>query len=100
VNYWRKESGGVWPRYPKSQQNISDVPGATERVCDEVLFRALRALDRFTALVYCYAPFSWLDRYRSYKNRRLVNASIKIDTVPRKLETAAVPKEAGQHVGS
>jgi hypothetical protein len=100
VNYWRQESGGVWPRYPRSQENNSDIPTATERFRDEVLFRALRALDRFTALVYCYAPFSWLDRYRSYKNRRLVNASIKIDTVPRKLETAAVPKEAGQHVGS
>lgn len=100
VNYWRNESGGVWPRYPQPQENTSGMPGTAERFCDEVLFRALRAFDRFTALAYCYAPFSWLDRYRAYKNRRLVNASTQIDKVPAKLETAVVPEEAGQHVGS
>ncbi len=114
VNYWRKESGGVWPRYPKSQQNASDVPGATERFFDELLFRGLRALDRFTALVYCYAPFSWLDGYRSFKNRRFIKTlqidakqpvqsaavltpTLKIDKV---VAVGQVSQKDAQHVGS
>jgi Sulfotransferase family len=112
VNYWRKESGGGWPRYPESQQNTSDVPGPSERFFDEVLFRGLRALDQFTALVYCYAPFSWLDSYRSFKNRRFANSidapqalqthSVQPHTVHIQQVVAAgeVAEEARQHVGS
>jgi hypothetical protein len=41
-----------------------------ERVFDEALFRGLRVLDGFTAFVYCFAPFSWLEKYRGFKSRR------------------------------
>jgi Sulfotransferase family len=68
VAYWKKESAGSWPVYP---QNAGDAEPADflERAGDEVYFRALRALDRFTAFVYCYAPIALLRRYRSAKSQ-------------------------------
>ena len=66
VAYWKKESAGSWPRYP---QNAGDAKpaGLLERAADEAYFRALRALDRFTAFVYCHAPIPVLRRYRGAK---------------------------------
>jgi hypothetical protein len=69
VSYWKNKYGGVWPQYPEWQA-ISGYPTAAQRFLDDALFRGLRILDGFTALVYCYAPLSWLDRYRSFKRRR------------------------------
>jgi Sulfotransferase family len=67
--YWKRESGGSWPAYPASAGNAK--PAAfLERAGDEVYFRALRALDRFTAFVYCYAPISLLRRYRGARDQR------------------------------
>lgn len=87
VRYWQEQSGRAWPRYPKSQENTSrapdsDVSGPVERFCDEMLFRGLRVLDRFTTFVYCYAPFGLLQSYRSFKNRRHSMAhAIPIETL-------------------
>lgn len=67
VSYWQQEHRGTWPQYPKMQAGGGPQPGLLERSWDEVLFRGLRAFDRFTALVYCYAPISLLRRYRSAK---------------------------------
>jgi hypothetical protein len=119
VTYWRKESGGAWPRYPNRQGDISDVqvsdvPSSIERFGDELLFRTLRMLDGFTALVYCYAPFGWLEKYRSFKKRRFTSEVAKVDAVQTgtlqvgvvqadtfesdKVESGAVHEEASQHV--
>lgn len=70
VRYWREQSGGAWPLYPDSEGLESDSAGAIERFRDQALFRALRGLDHFTEFVYCYAPFSLLQSYRAFKNRR------------------------------
>jgi hypothetical protein len=69
VAYWKKQYAGEWPRYPESQPSVSGFPGSMERFFDEALFRGLRVLDGFTAFVYCYAPFSWLEKYRAFKSR-------------------------------
>lgn len=74
VFYWKRQYNNAWPLYPKSQQQAPECPGATARFLDDLLFRGLRILDGFTAFVYCYAPISWLHRYRSFKNRRYQNA--------------------------
>jgi len=80
----------------------SDVPGAIERFSDELLFRALRLLDRFTAWVYCHAPFGWLRKYRSLKNGHTSSAvAIPIDAVRiGELKNDSMAEEARQHVGS
>lgn len=70
VSYWRKEYNGAWPRFPQVQRKDSGRPGMVERFLDEQVFRSLRILDQFTALLYCYAPYSWLQAYRSFKSRR------------------------------
>ncbi|MGA8443167.1 MAG: sulfotransferase [Candidatus Sulfotelmatobacter sp.] len=69
VSYWKNKYGDVWPQYPEWQA-VSGYPTAAQRFLDDALFRALRILDGFTAFVYCYAPLSWLDRYRSFRRRR------------------------------
>jgi hypothetical protein len=69
VSYWKKRYNGDWPRYPETAA-VSDYPGAVERFLDDARYRGLRILDGFTAFVYCYVPLSWLNSYRSFKNRR------------------------------
>ena len=95
VRYWRDQSGGAWPLYPTSPTNTSEYPNLLARFCDEMLFRGLRALDRFTAFVYCHAPFSLLQRYRSFKNRRFADAGQK-----GVIRTEASREEARQQIGS
>jgi hypothetical protein len=70
VAYWKKESGGVWPMCPANAGDAAPV-GIFERTADRIYYRALRALDRFTAFVYCYAPISVLRRYRGAKSQRI-----------------------------
>jgi hypothetical protein len=68
VSYWQHEYCGSWPLYPKMPEENNLKPSLLERGWDETLFRGLRAFDRFTSLVYCYAPISLLRRYRSAKS--------------------------------
>jgi hypothetical protein len=97
TGYWRNISGGSWPLYPKSQEDVCNPTGSVERFCDEILFRGLRVLDSFTSFVYCYAPFRWLQSYRSFKNRRYRNTdAVQIELV----QTDAIPEEARQRAGS
>ena len=84
ISYWQQEYAGAWPLYPKMPAEERPQPGLLERSRDEVLFRALRAFDRFTALVYCYAPISLLRRYRSAKSKDHVPEVAK--------ESAALPE--------
>jgi hypothetical protein len=67
VAYWKKQSRGSWPMYPASAGDAAPA-GVVERAKDEVYFQALRAFDRFTAFVYCYAPIGILRRYRGAKS--------------------------------
>ena len=91
VAYWQEQSQGAWPRYPKAGSSVPRPPSSAERLFDELLFRALRMLDDFTVFVYCYAPFGWLQMYRSFKNRRLQNAEAGVQasrlTEPSKAKT-------------
>jgi Sulfotransferase family len=91
VSYWQHESGGNWPLYPKMPNGDRPHPSLLERSWDEVWFRALRLFDRFTALVYCYAPISLLRKYRSAKSR---NRTSEIATPQAPKEAAALPEVA------
>jgi hypothetical protein len=75
VSYWKGQYNNAWPLYPKSERQAPEYPGAPARFLDNLLFRGLRILDGFTAFVYCYAPTSWLQSYRSFKNRRYQSAA-------------------------
>ncbi len=66
VAYWKRESGGSWPLYPHSAGDAKPI-GLIDRARDGIHFRLLRAFDRFTAFVYCYAPIRWLRTYRGAK---------------------------------
>ncbi len=70
ISYWQEKYKGTWPRFPQSRRRGVGQPGAAERFLDELVFRGLRVLDKFTAFVYCYAPYTWLQAYRSFRNRR------------------------------
>jgi Sulfotransferase family len=84
VSYWQREYAGTWPLYPRVPAGEQAHPGLLERTRDEVRFRALRAFDRFTALVYCRAPISLLRRYRSAKSKDRIPEVAK--------ESAALPE--------
>ncbi len=81
---WKKESAGAWPVYPR---NVESAPaGIAERVQDEVYYRALRAFDRFTAFVYCYAPIAVLRRYRGAKSQPATAQEPVLSQAPIKIE--------------
>lgn len=73
VAYWKKESGGDWPMYPVAGEGTP--AGLVERTGDGIYYQALRALDHFTAFVYCYAPIGVLRKYRGAKNQRIATAA-------------------------
>ncbi len=73
IAFWKKQSNGVWPLYPVTA-GVAQPPGLLERLQDEVYFQGLRAFDRFTAFVYCYAPIAILRRYRGAKTRPGISA--------------------------
>jgi hypothetical protein len=89
VAYWQKEYEGGWPAYPKPDEGKHPQPGLMERTTDEIYFRTLRAFDRFTSLVYCYAPISLLRRYRSAKAKPAVTKVVKSQV---QKESAALPE--------
>ena len=66
VAAWKRESGDKWPSYPQTIGNGAPA-GALEQLNDEIYYRALRVLDRFTAWVYCHAPIDLLRKYRGAK---------------------------------
>lgn len=66
IAYWKEQSGGLWPAYPLAPE--SSVPASLfERVSDRIGFSLLRAWDRITAFIYCFAPLSVLRGYRGRK---------------------------------
>ncbi len=83
VSYWQQEYGGSWPLYPKMPATKQPQPALIERARDEIVFRFWRAFDRFTSLVYCYAPISVLRRYRSAKsNEKSPDAAKESSALP------------------
>ena len=76
VALWKKKSQGTWPLYPRVAAE-SRPAGLAERLLDDLYFRALRAFDRFTACVYCYAPIALLRRYRGARSKAQVSAMQK-----------------------
>src|SRR5579859_891352 len=81
VNYWQAQSGGTWPRYPKTPASTPVFPNAAQRLADKMLYRGLRAVDSFTEFVYCYAPYLLLQKHRSIKNRRFEGSPVtKVDS--------------------
>ncbi len=84
VSYWQQQYSGNWPLYPKMPDGRQPQPGLIERARDEFEFRFWRAFDRFTALVYCYAPISILRRYRLAKSNQKSPAVAK--------ESSALPE--------
>jgi hypothetical protein len=71
--YWRKQYGNAWPPAPASSgsENVR-MPGTLERMKDQLVFRAYRALDAAVVLVYCFAPIGLLRKYRAVKAQSLV----------------------------
>lgn len=79
VTLWRRQYKGKWPS-ARREKELSP-PGRFERVKDQVVFRAMRALDATVVTVYCFTPLSMLKKYRKRKAQRAAPA-------------AAVPKSA------
>jgi len=89
LNYGRRRYAGTWPRYPQTQDGATALPSLWERSGDEILFRLLRAVDSFTQMVYCYAPYRALERYRSAKARRHVETAE--ESAPKQSAAEKVP---------
>jgi hypothetical protein len=69
IALWREQYGD-WPLYPQDAPPNAVKPGFFERITDSIRLRILRRFDRMVAVIYCWAPLSWLSAYRSRKRRR------------------------------
>ncbi len=69
IAYWKRESGGSWPRYPEVAGGSTGILFFFERLVDRVLYRGLRGFDRLVAFLYCYLPIGILRKYRASKGQ-------------------------------
>lgn len=67
--YWKRESGGAFPRYPETFDNSVSSVFFIERFVDNFVYRALRKFDRVVSLIYCHVPIGLLQQYRASKGR-------------------------------
>jgi hypothetical protein len=79
IAYWQEEFNAEWPLYPRLESTNHPQPGLLERAWDEAYFRGLRAFDRVTCLIYCYAPIWLLRRYRLAKAKPVEPAKREVD---------------------
>lgn len=81
--FWRKQYGNTWPPAPASSRNEpAQMPGTLERIKDQFVFRAYRALDATVVLVYCFAPIALLRKYRAVKAQTLAAREEHGQTAP------------------
>jgi hypothetical protein len=89
VAYWKRESGGAWPRHAEASDARTGFMFFFERLVDRVLYRGLRAFDQAVALIYCSLPIGILRKYRASKSR---------GTPQVEAEKRAAEKEAGKEL--
>ncbi len=90
VSYWKQESGGIWPAFPRNVEPDAQTLFFTERWADRLLYRGLRTFDQAVAFAYCYLPLSLLRKYRSSKST--VKNVTAVDPAPEKQLAAARQK--------
>jgi len=100
VNYWKRESGGKWPLYPKSTE-IQEEPSALELARDAAAFKYFRTWDGFVGNVFSVAPMSMLNAYRKLKwhmqpAERKVQPAQQTLTPTSEIETRQ-PVSSGRH---
>ena len=90
VNYWRRESHGAWPVYPKSTE-IQEEPSALELARDAAAFRWYCFWDGVVGRVFCVAPLGMLAAYRKLK-WHLQPAAKKSGAIPQPVPPPLEPR--------
>jgi hypothetical protein len=69
VKLWKRRYNNEWP--PSVLTDADDVvlPRLTQRIGNQVAYRAVRAFDQFRQVCFAYAPLALLQSYRSRKAR-------------------------------
>jgi len=67
VSRWQKEFKGRWPRVQPGSAEEARQPGRLERYADVLKYRTLRTIDFMIIVVFCFAPLSFLEKYRTLK---------------------------------
>jgi hypothetical protein len=75
MSFWRAQYGAAWLPPAQSEAATAEagnprVPGRTEQIKDELLFRAIRTLDAAVVIIYCFAPLALLRKYREAKAQK------------------------------
>jgi hypothetical protein len=78
VKWWRGKYEGSWPPFHRFEGLDVSEAGSCERAVDFLLYRLLRAFDRFTAMCFCRAPLQLLRRYRERKYNKATRPAAAI----------------------
>jgi Sulfotransferase family len=70
VSLWRQQFNGSWPRVQLASAGDGDQPGLLEQYCDVLQYRILRTLDFIVIIAFCFAPLTFLKKYRNLKRDR------------------------------
>src|SRR5579872_453604 len=65
VNLWHRQYAGLWPPKPEPASDAREIPDIIERICDQTSYGMLSASEALTRWIFCFAPLSWLRRYRN-----------------------------------
>src|SRR3954453_19432824 len=84
VKWWRGKYEGSWPPFHRFEGLDVSEAGSWERAVDFLLYRLLRAFDRFTAMCSCRAPLHFLRTYGNRKSKKAPGPAAAI-TLPNRL---------------
>jgi hypothetical protein len=72
VKLWKRRYNGEWPPSVLADADNVALPRLSQRVGNQVAYRATRAFEQFRKVGFAYTPLAWLRSYRSAKARRAI----------------------------
>jgi sulfotransferase family protein len=72
MKLWKRRYNGEWPPSVLTAADDVALPGLSQRVGNQVAYRAVRAFEQLRKVCFAYAPLAWLRSYRSAKARRAI----------------------------
>jgi hypothetical protein len=67
VNLWKRRYDGQWPPSVLADADDVALPRLSERIGDQVAYRAVRVFEQFRHVCYSYAPLAVLQSYRNQR---------------------------------
>jgi hypothetical protein len=97
VKLWKRRYNDEWPPSVLTDADRVALPRLSQRVGNQVAYRAVRAFDQFRQVCFAYAPLALLQSYR--RRRRGVRSPADKRTGDAQDDPQGNPNDSGQSLG-